>query len=497
MPISEAASSSSPPSGWNLAHSYAELPPLFHEPWKLTPVSSPALLLFNRPLVAQLGLDPDSLDRPEAARLFAGSTLPPGAKPLAQAYAGHQFGSFTGLGDGRALLLGEQITPDGRRFDVHLKGSGPTPFSRGGDGRAALGPMLREFLISEAMHALGIPTTRSLAVATTGETVWRREGRLPGAVLTRVAASHLRVGTFEWAAAHQDREALLTLARYTLQRHYPDSQEAENPALVLLQHVMARQAALVARWIQVGFVHGVLNTDNVTLSGETIDYGPCAFLDDYHPDTTFSSIDRYQRYAFGKQASITHWNLARLAEALLPILDPEEATALELANDAISTYPALFESEWLQCMGGKLGLFQPSVQDKPLIDSLLAWMEKTRADFTNTFRQLTTGKALDTPPFADPDFVSWHQRWALRRRQQPQPAVETLALMRSRNPVVVPRNHKVEEALTAAVSAQDLNPLHRLLTVLASPYDDESSTPDEFTQPAPPSDTPYRTFCGT
>ena len=497
MPHPKLASPSAQEAGWNLQHTYSELPALFHEPWKLSPVVAPSLLLLNRPLAAHLGLDPDALDCPDSADLFAGNTLPPGARPLAQAYAGHQFGSFTGLGDGRALLLGEQITPDGRRFDVQLKGSGPTPFSRGGDGRAALGPMLREFLISEAMHALSIPTTRSLAVATTGETVWRREGRLPGAVLTRVAASHIRVGTFEWAAAHQDHDALQTLARYTLRRHYPTQESPDNAGLTLLRNVIARQATLVAQWLQVGFIHGVLNTDNVALSGETIDYGPCAFMDDYHADTTFSSIDRFQRYAYGKQASITHWNLARLAEALLPILDSDETAALDLANEAVGAYPSLFESEWLRRMGGKLGLVGPTGEDKSLIDSLLAWMEQKRADFTNTFLQLTTETALANPPFDDADFASWHQSWVARRQRQPCTTSQTLELMRAHNPIVIPRNHQVEEALTAAVSGQDLNPLRRLLTVLATPYDHGNSPPDEFTQPAPPSETPYRTFCGT
>lgn len=496
MPPPDSAPSPPLAHGWNLFHSYAQLPALLHERWQLTPVAAPRLLLFNQPLATSLGLDPDTLSQPEQAPLFAGSALPPGAKPIAQAYAGHQFGNFTGLGDGRALLLGEQITPSGQRFDIQLKGSGPTPFSRGGDGRAALGPMLREYLVSEAMHALGIPTTRSLAVTATGESVWRREGRLPGAVLTRVAASHIRVGTFEWAAAHQDKDALLALTRHTLQRHYPDLADAENPALTLLQNVIARQASLVAQWLQVGFVHGVLNTDNVALSGESIDYGPCAFLDHYDPDATFSSIDRHQRYAFGRQPSITHWNLARLAEALLPILHPDENTALDLANDAIGAFPALFDSRWIRLMGAKIGLFEPVPTDKPLIDSLLHWMSQTRADYTNTFLALTSTLAFEKPAFDDPAFHSWHLLWAARLGAQPQSPGQTLDLMRAHNPVVIPRNHLVEDALAAAAHG-DLSPLHRLLAALASPFDHTAPLPAEFSQPAPPSDTPYRTFCGT
>jgi uncharacterized protein YdiU (UPF0061 family) len=497
MPPAEAAPPSPLPGGWRLEHSYAELPALFYEAWSLTPVAAPSLLLVNRALAESLGLDADALEQPEAARLFAGCVPPPGAKPLAQAYAGHQFGSFTGLGDGRALLLGEQVTPAGQRFDIQLKGSGRTPFSRGGDGRAAVGPMLREYVISEAMHALGIPTTRSLAVAATGEVVMRREGRLPGAVLTRVAASHIRVGTFEWAAAHQDPEALAALARYTLARHYPQSEPAPNAARVLLEQVSARQAALVARWLAVGFVHGVLNTDNVALSGETIDYGPCAFLDAYHPDTTFSSIDRLQRYAYGKQATITHWNLARLAEALLPILDPDENAALDWANATLGAFPAQFESEWLRLFGAKLGLFQPTPADRSLIQSLLEWMQEQQADFTNTFCLLSTEAALTTSPLADEGFVSWHRDWVERLRLQPESDRQVVERMRVHNPMVIPRNHRVEEALTAAVSDRDLEPLRRLLNVLASPYDHAHPPPEAFTAPAPPSERPYRTFCGT
>jgi uncharacterized protein YdiU (UPF0061 family) len=485
------------PHGWNLDHSYAQLPTLLHERWKLIPVSAPRLVLFNHPLARTLGLNPETLDHPDHAPLFAGNTLPHGAQPLAQAYAGHQFGNFTGLGDGRALLLGEQITPIGERFDVQLKGSGPTPFSRGGDGRAALGPMLREYLISEAMHALGIPTTRSLAVTATGDSILRRDGRLPGAVLTRVAASHIRVGTFEWAAAHQDPDTLKALTDYTLQRHYPHLTETDTPALTLLSAAIERQAALIARWLHIGFIHGVMNTDNVALSGETIDYGPCAFMDHYHPETTFSSIDRHKRYAYGHQSGIAQWNMARLAEALLPILNPNEDRALELANTAIASFPNLFQNHWLTGMRSKLGLFNAEPDDNTLIQSLLDWMQQTQSDFTNTFLTLTSTSAPATAPGAPPPVQTGHHHWQTRRTRQPQSPAESLTLMQAHNPVVIPRNHKVEEALAAASDHNDLNPLHRLLTVLATPHDHTTPIPTEFTEPAPPSTTPYQTYCGT
>jgi uncharacterized protein YdiU (UPF0061 family) len=492
-----ASSPTASPNGWNLDHSYARLPEILHERWKLTPVTAPRLVIFNRPLAIALGLDAEALDHVDHAALFAGHTLPPGAQPIAQAYAGHQYGNFTGLGDGRALLLGEQITPAGQRFDIQLKGSGPTPFSRGGDGRAALGPMLREYLISEAMHALGIPTTRSLAVAATGESIIRREGRIPGAVLTRVAASHIRVGTFEWAAAHQDKDALLALVHHTLDRHYPDLATSDDPALTLLKAVINRQAALVARWMHVGFVHGVLNTDNVALSGETIDYGPCAFMDRYDPETTFSSIDRHKRYAFAKQSHITQWNMARLAEALLPVLHPEEERALERANTAIQAFPDQFQGHWLNGMRAKLGLFTSEAEDTSLIESLLTWMAENEADYTYTFVTLTRASALEDSPFPDPTFQAWHAQWKNRREREARTPLQSLALMQAHNPVVIPRNHKVEEALAAASEQNDFNPLHRLLAALAQPFDHHSPIPAEFTEPAPTTDAPYQTYCGT
>ncbi len=478
--------------GWRLEHTYAELPQLFHSPAAPTAVAAPRLVAFNRPLAVMLGLDPVSLDGAEGARIFTGNALPDGARPLAQAYAGHQFGHFVGLGDGRAILLGEQITPSGDRLDIQLKGAGQTRFSRRGDGRAALGPMLREYIISEAMHALGIPTTRSLAVAMTGEPVYR-ETVLDGAVLTRVAASHIRVGTMQWAAAHDDHAAIRALADYTRARHYPPLADAPESHLALLEAIIERQAQLIARWQLVGFIHGVMNTDNMALSGETIDYGPCAFMDAYDPATVFSSIDHAGRYAYGNQPAIAHWNLTRLAEAMLPMFDPDMNRAVERATAALDRFPGLFEQHWLNGMRSKLGLFTRETEDKALADDLLASMQRRSADFTNTFRSLTT-PAVDDAASGDPEFDGWYRRWEARRQRQPQPRSEADDLMRRHNPAVIPRNHKVEEALEAAIGA-DFSVMERLLDVLATPYDHRRDEP-AFSAPGP-SDRPYRTFCGT
>ncbi len=481
--------------GWRLDHSYSRLPDLLHKPWRLSPVQSPSLVLFNRPLALSLGLDADALEAADSAAVFAGNTLPPGALPLAQAYAGHQFGGFTNLGDGRALLLGEQITPAGQRLDIQLKGSGVTPFSRGGDGRAALGPMLREYIISEAMHALGIPSTRSLAVAATGEPVYRRE-TLQGAVLTRVAASHIRIGTFEFLSAHGNRQALTALVNYTLERHFPERMGAESPALELLRCAAERQASLVARWLNVGFVHGVMNTDNAALSGETIDYGPCAFMDRYAPDTTFSSIDRGRRYAYANQPPIAQWNIARLAEALFPLLHPEEAQALELANGVIEGFQDVFKHHWLWGMRSKLGLFNEEQGDETLCNDLLKDLEESGSDFTNAFQSLSSESGLQSPPFGGEALATWHATWSARRLRQPQTHAECLQLMRRHNPRVIPRNHMVEAALASA-SAGDLAPTHRLLATLSAPYDAEAPLEIAYLEPAPSGSAPYKTFCGT
>ena len=474
---------------WRLEHTYADLPELFSAPAAPTPVREPRLVVLNRPLAVSLGLDANALESSEGAAIFAGNVLPEGARPIAQAYAGHQYGHFTILGDGRAILLGEQITPSGDRVDIQLKGAGRTRFSRGGDGRAALGPMLREYIISEAMHALGIPTTRSLAVVTTGEQVYREEA-LEGAVLTRVAASHIRVGTMQWAAAHEDAAALRALADYTRARHYPDLAQSADAYIDLFRAMVARQASLIARWQLVGFIHGVMNTDNMALSGETIDYGPCAFMDPYDPATVFSSIDHGGRYAYGNQPPIAQWNLARLAEAMLPLFDADVNRAVQRATDVLDRFPDLFHQQWLDGMRAKLGLFTQEDEDEALVQSLLAWMRQQSADFTNTFRSLTIGK-----PVADVDLDAWRCRWQARRGRQPQSPAEADALMRRHNPAVIPRNHHVEAALGAATSEHDLSVMDRLLDVLATPFDHDRDV-SAFTAPGPGGKS-YRTFCGT
>jgi uncharacterized protein YdiU (UPF0061 family) len=508
--------------GWRLEHTYAELPQLFHAPATPTAVREPRLVVFNRPLAAALGLDPDALDSPRGAAIFAGNALPDGARPIAQAYAGHQFGHFTTLGDGRAILLGEQVTPSGDRVDIQLKGPGKTRYSRRGDGRAALGPMLREYIISEAMFALGIPTTRSLAVVTTGEPVYR-ESLLEGAVLTRVAASHVRVGTMQWAAAHQSIDALRALADYTLARHYPEIGPPDRRPLHGLTHgppdrrplhgltqgpperrplqdlelfraIVARQAALIARWQLVGFIHGVMNTDNMALSGETIDYGPCAFMDAYDPETVFSSIDHGGRYAYGNQPPIAQWNLARLAEAMLPLFDDDADRAVARATEVLEGFPALFDQHHLDGMRAKLGLFTREDGDQELVNDLLGWMKRTSADFTNTFRELTSSPPSASAP-RSPGEGGWRERWEARRARQPQSVDESHSLMRRHNPAIIPRNHLVEAALTAATVDQDLSVMNRLLEALARPYDHEG---DQRIYGAPgPAGQPYRTFCGT
>jgi serine/tyrosine/threonine adenylyltransferase len=480
--------------GWRLEHTYAELPALFHSPATPARVAAPRMVAFNRPLAVELGLDADALEGLHGAAVFAGNALPDGARPIAQAYAGHQFGHFTGLGDGRAILLGEQITPAGARVDIQLKGAGQTPFSRRGDGRAALGPMLREYLISEALHALGIPTTRSLAVVMTGEPVYR-ETVLDGAVLTRVASSHIRVGTVEWAAAHRDRTALHAIADYTRTRHYPEIAGAPDPPMALFEAIVERQAALIARWQLVGFIHGVMNTDNMALSGETIDYGPCAFMDAYDPATVFSSIDHGGRYAYGNQPPIAQWNLARLAEAMMPLLGSDTPRAIERASAALDRFPEQFEQHWRRGMRSKLGLFTDDPDDTVIADDLLAWMQRRAADFTNTFRALSSASEVEHLTKADSDFGAWHRRLQARRARQPQPPAEADDLMRRSNPAFIPRNHKVEEALDAATTALDFSAFERLLDVLRTPYDYSRDRPEFRT--TPPGGLPYRTFCGT
>lgn len=480
---------------WHFDNSYARLPDYFFAQTNPVPVQNPQLVILNHNLAASLGLNFESTSDLEAASLFSGNVLPEGAQPIAQAYAGHQFGHFTMLGDGRAILIGELITPQNERVDMQLKGSGQTPFSRRGDGRAALAPMLREYIISEAIHALGIPTTRSLAVVTTGETV-RRETLLPGAILARIAASHIRVGTFEYAARQKENDAIKILADYTIQRHFPDLLGTENRYLSLLHRVIERQADLVAKWVLVGFIHGVMNTDNMSVCGETIDYGPCAFMDAYDPNTVFSSIDQQGRYRYSHQPMIAQWNLARLAETLLTLIDPVQEKALELAKEAIDAFPHIYQAHWISGMRKKLGLLTDAPGDSELVTSLLSWMQHHYADYTNTFRALSAETLLDDSQFDDAEFKAWYARWQERLAHQGYAKSESLKLMKANNPVIIPRNHRVEEALSAASEQGDYALLHQLLAAIAQPYDDLAEFNDYRTPPAP-TERVYQTFCGT
>ncbi|CAM4397797.1 uncharacterized protein YdiU (UPF0061 family) [Paenibacillus endophyticus] len=481
--------------GWNFDNSYALLPDTLFTRMTPPPVSSPVIMIVNERLASDLGLNVEALRSGYGTAVLAGNLIPEGAAPLAQAYAGHQFGHFNRLGDGRALLLGEQITPQGERVDIQLKGSGRTPYSRGGDGRAALGPMLREYIMSEAMEALGIPTTRSLAVVATGEYIFR-ETQQTGAILTRVAASHIRVGTFQYIANWGTRKELQQLADYTLQRHYPQAAEHENRYLALLQEVVKGQAKLIAKWQLVGFIHGVMNTDNMALSGETIDYGPCAFMDMYDPATVFSSIDANGRYAYGNQPHIAAWNLARFAETLLPLLHEDEEEAVLLAEDAISDFIALYKRNWLAGMRAKLGIYNEESEDEDLINSLLHMMKEQDADYTNTFRSLTLGKKEETGLLSTAEFANWQVQWHARLGRQQETKEEAQQLMRSSNPALIPRNHRVEEALQAAVNENDLNVMLRFLQALSNPYA-YSADQEAFVDLPAQSSYPYQTYCGT
>jgi uncharacterized protein YdiU (UPF0061 family) len=468
--------------------SYARAVPGLSIPWTAAPAPAPELLVLNEGLAAELGVDAAGLRAPAGVSLLTGHGLPDGVRPVAQAYAGHQFGMYQPrLGDGRALLLGEVLDTAGHRRDVHLKGSGRTPFARGGDGRAAVGPMLREYLLGEAMHALGIPTTRALSVVATGEPVLREEGRLPGAVLCRVAASHLRVGTLQYAAASGDRDVLRALADYAITRHHPSAAGAEDRYLRLYRHVTAVQAELVARWMLVGFVHGVLNTDNTTISGETIDYGPCAFMDAFDPATVFSSIDHTGRYAYANQPAIIQWNLARLGEALLPLIDDDTDAAVEAATGVLNEFTEAFQGHWQRGMAAKLGLAAP---DPGLVADLPELLRAQRVDFTSFFRALSAGTARDL--FVDrAPFEAWNAR---REALLPDDRAAVAAAMDRVNPLYIPRNHRVEEALAAA-TAGDMAPFHRLVDVVSAPYEQRPGL-DDYAQPDPAA-TPYVTYCGT
>lgn len=481
--------------GFNLDNSYARLPEILFSFQNPTPVPAPEAVLINAKLAESLGLSPQALRSKAGTAILAGNENPPGALPLAQAYAGHQFGHFTMLGDGRAILIGEQITPAGERFDLQLKGSGRTPYSRGGDGKAQLGPMLREYIISEAMHGLRIPTTRSLAVVTTGERV-QRESLLPGAVLTRTAASHLRVGTFQYAAGLRDEKVLKLLTDYAIERHYPDLARESNRYLGLFRETIRAQASLIAQWMLVGFIHGVMNTDNMTISGETIDYGPCAFMDTFDPATVFSSIDHHGRYAYANQPKIAAWNLARFGETLLPLIDVDQEKARTLAEDELKNFSTEYNKYFLDGMGRKLGLAEPRKDDKVLAGDLLQLMYEHKADYTNTFLDLTFQRFDQSELCRSEAFLRWQRRWQERLNANQEPWEETQDRMKQSNPAVIPRNHRVEEVLRLAVQGGDYDPLGKLLQILAAPFA-HSPEQAEFAAPPDPNAAPYRTFCGT
>ena len=477
--------------GWHFDNTYAKLPSIFKENIKPIPVKDPELIVLNQELAKSLNLNFSNINKKDLSQIFSGNILPKESNTIAQAYAGHQFGHFTMLGDGRATLMGEHLVNKDNRFDIQFKGSGKTAFSRGGDGRAVLGPMLREYIISEAIHALNIPTTRSLAVVKTGEKV-ERERFLPGAILTRVAASHIRVGTFQYVAAKQNIDNLNILVNYTIDRHYPEIKSSNNKALDLLNLVMEKQCNLVINWMRVGFIHGVMNTDNMAISGETIDYGPCAFMNQYDPKTVFSSIDKFGRYSFSNQPPITKWNLARFAECLIPIINKDEDTAIKLATETIDNFQNIYEEKWLNMMRDKLGLYGNDKNDKKLINDLLNWMEKNKADYTNTFCYLMNIKINDQI-YKDEYFVKWYNEWQKRISKNNNSKEKSLKLMNNVNPIIIPRNHKVEEALTAA-NEDNLEVMNKLLSKLNKPYDKKVDVQD---YQLPSNDKDYQTFCGT
>jgi len=481
--------------GWRFDNSYARLPEIMLSRLAPIPVRIPKLIILNHTLSKELGLDFSTIADEDIASIFSGNLLPKGSETFAQAYAGHQFGYFTMLGDGRAIVMGEHLTPNNKRVDIQFKGSGRTPYARGGDGRAALGPMLREYIISEAMYGLGIPTTRSLAVVKTGENVIR-ETTLPGAILTRVATSHIRVGTFQYVAMRGDIPTLKALVDYTIDRHYPNLKDTNNPALALLKIVKDKQIELITNWMRVGFIHGVMNTDNTAISGETIDYGPCAFMDTYNPETVFSSIDNQGRYAYVNQPPIIHWNLLRFAETLLPLIHDKKDQAIKIVEETINSFSIDYKKHWLEMMRKKLGLFREEKDDETLITTLLSWMHKKKVDYTNTFCSLTKEDLLKDKLFEDSIFLNWHKQWQTRLTKNKKPIELSLNLMRATNPLIIPRNYKVEEALETATIKGDLVPMNNLLDVLKNPYDDKLEI-TAYQKPPPPSEHVYQTFCGT
>ena len=477
-------------SGWNLQSSYTQISDKLFSELKPDAVTNPSTVIVNNELAKKLGLNLKGMSKKDLSNLFSGNTLPHGSKPFAQAYAGHQFGQFTILGDGRAHIVGEQVTPDGEIFDIQYKGSGRTPYSRGGDGKAALGPMLREYLISEAMYYLGIPTTRSLAVVETGEKVYR-EVPLKGSILTRVASSHIRIGTFQFLAAHKDYEGMKSLLDFSIKRHFSNLKFSENLAIEFIKAVMQKQINLIVEWMRVGFIHGVMNTDNSTISGETIDYGPCAFMDHYDANTVFSSIDTQGRYSFANQPSIIQWNLVRLAECLLPLIDKDEKRSIEIAQNLINTFSSLFKDKWLQMMKKKLGINDHSEDDEELINNLIKWMQQKKPDFTNTFCNLMNYDHADDEEFEDDEFNNWKREWKKRVESK-----EHLDVMISCNPTLIPRNYLVEEALSEAETDGKFDKFNELNEIISSPYQLKKVNIKYLETPSK-TNIPYKTFCGT
>ena len=477
-------------SGWNLQSSYTQISDKLFSELKPDAVTNPSTVIVNNELAEKLGLNLKGISEEDLSNLFSGNSLPHGSKPFAQAYAGHQFGQFTILGDGRAHIVGEQVTPDGEIFDIQYKGSGRTPYSRGGDGKAALGPMLREYLISEAMYYLGIPTTRSLAVVETGEKVYR-EVPLKGSILTRVASSHIRIGTFQFLAAHKDYEGMKSLLDFSIKRHFSNLKFSENLAIEFIKAVMQKQINLIVEWMRVGFIHGVMNTDNSTISGETIDYGPCAFMDHYDANTVFSSIDTQGRYSFANQPSIIQWNLVRLAECLLPLIDKDEKRSIEIAQNLINTFSSLFKDKWLQMMKKKLGIKDQSEDDEELINNLIKWMQQKKPDFTNTFCNLMNYDHADDEEFEDDEFNNWKREWKKRVESK-----EYLDVMISCNPILIPRNYLVEEALSEAETDGKFDKFNELNEIISSPYQLKKINIKYLETPSK-TNIPYKTFCGT
>ena len=480
--------------GWKFDNTYSNLSQSMLSKLNPTPVKNPELILFNHNLSKEIDLDFSQIDNKELALIFSGNQLPEGSETIAQAYAGHQFGHFTILGDGRALTIGEHLDRNKNRYDIQFKGSGKTPYSRNADGRAALGPMLREYLISESMHNLRVPTTRSLAVIKTGEEVVR-ESILKGAILTRVASSHIRVGTFQYALISKNKNDLKTLFDYTLKRHYPDIKKSKSPATDLLKIVLEKQIDLICNWMRIGFIHGVMNTDNMTISGETIDYGPCAFMDKYDPGTVFSSIDHQGRYSYYNQPRIAKWNLERFAESLLALIDNDSKVAIEIATEVLNEFPEKYKNKWLKMMKKKLGLADNNSKDEQLIIELLSWMHENKADYTNTFCYLMNEYKPKNEIYNEKKFILWKKKWEDRVKLNNNSQEKSLQIMRKVNPLVIPRNHLVEESLDYATKNNDFKKVRELIKILESPYESCSST--SAYQSTPPSEKNYVTYCGT